>query len=565
DFRVSSQEKLTISLYLHPLFDEGSKVKSIFFCAKDLTEQQKEIAFYKNRGNQLQDAAENAEIGLWYWDLAEDNIFSTPKCNELFEVPPQVAITLQTILNIIHPQDRQRVKLALDKSRANGKKYNIEFRVIYSDGHIHWIAARGKTFIDEEGNPKNMAGVVRKITEKKIASEELSKIYALEKKALDEAEEANRAKDFFLAVVSHELRSPLNSILGWAKILLTKQVNEETKINALQTIEKSARSQAKLIEDLIDSSRVASGKLRLELRPVNLYEIIKTVYNSQQPAAEAKKISLSFSADNENIQVFGDSMRLQQVFTNLLSNALKFTQENGAIGLNIETGNKSVKVAVTDDGQGIRPDILPNIFAQFQQGDQNVTHDRSGLGLGLSIVKILTEKHNGKITAESDGINCGSTFTVLLPLCGITNDTEKQIPDLSQIENKPLDGLKILIVEDDQDSREVLQLFLEQSGALVQSAESAAEAINLLGKSTSSLPDAIVSDLAMPEEDGYSLIERIRELSAEKGGNIPALALSAFASSENKQRALNAGFQKYHTKPFEPDGIIEDIRQITNK
>ncbi|MEJ7699382.1 MAG: ATP-binding protein [Pyrinomonadaceae bacterium] len=523
------------------------------------------MAFYKNRGNQLQDAAENAEIGLWYWDLAEDNIFSTPKCNELFEVPPQVAITLQTILNIIHPQDRQRVKLALDKSRANGKKYNIEFRVIYSDGHIHWIAARGKTFIDEEGNPKNMAGVVRKITEKKIASEELSKIYALEKKALDEAEEANRAKDFFLAVVSHELRSPLNSILGWAKILLTKQVNEETKINALQTIEKSARSQAKLIEDLIDSSRVASGKLRLELRPVNLYEIIKTVYNSQQPAAEAKKISLSFSADNENIQVFGDSMRLQQVFTNLLSNALKFTQENGAIGLNIETGNKSVKVAVTDDGQGIRPDILPNIFAQFQQGDQNVTHDRSGLGLGLSIVKILTEKHNGKITAESDGINCGSTFTVLLPLCGITNDTEKQIPDLSQIENKPLDGLKILIVEDDQDSREVLQLFLEQSGALVQSAESAAEAINLLGKSTSSLPDAIVSDLAMPEEDGYSLIERIRELSAEKGGNIPALALSAFASSENKQRALNAGFQKYHTKPFEPDGIIEDIRQITNK
>lgn len=565
DFRVSSQEKLTINLYLHPLIGEDDKPRSIFFCAQDLTEQQKKIEYYKNQGNQLLEAAENAEIGLWYWDLAKDNVFSTPKCNEIFEVPPDDAITLQSFLNIIHPQDRQSVEFTLNESEVNGGEFNIEFRIVYSDKHIHWIAARGTSFLDVEGNPKSMSGVVRKITENKIASEELSKIYALEKKARDEAEEANRAKDFFLAVVSHELRSPLNSILGWAKILLTKEVNEETKINALQTIEKSARSQAKLIEDLIDSSRVASGKLRLELHPVNLYEIIKTVYNSLQPAAEAKRISLSFSADNENIQVFGDSMRLQQIFTNLLSNALKFTHETGNIKLNIETGDKFVKVAVTDDGQGIRPDILPNIFAQFQQGDENASHDRSGLGLGLSIVKILTEKHNGKITAESDGINRGSTFTVLLPLCGVTNDTEKQTPDLSQVEQKPLDKLKILIVEDDLDSREVLQLFLEQSGAMVQSAESADEAINLLDKSTSNLPDIIISDLAMPEEDGFSLIGRIRKFSAEKGGNVPALALSAFASSENKQRALNSGFQKYHTKPFEPDGIIEDIRQITNK
>ncbi len=170
DFRVSSQEKLMISLYLHPLFGEDDKLTSIFFCAKDLTEQQKEIEYYKNRGDQLQEAAENAEIGLWNWDLAEDNIFSTPKCSELFEVPPQDVITLQSFLNIIHPQDRQRVEFALNESQANGKEYNIEFRIIYSDGHIHWIAARGKAFLDDEGNPKNMMGVVRKITDKKIAS-----------------------------------------------------------------------------------------------------------------------------------------------------------------------------------------------------------------------------------------------------------------------------------------------------------------------------------------------------------------------------------------------------------
>ena len=565
DFRVSSKEKLMISFYIHPSFDEYKNLQYIFFCAKNLTEQQREIGYYKTRSDQLLTASKNAEIGLWYWDLVENNIFATPKCNEIFELAPQDQFTPQTFLNIIHPQDRQNVELALNESQATGKEYEIEFRIIYSDEQIHWIAARGKSFLNDEGNPKNSSGVVRKITEKKTASEELSRIYALEKKARDEAEEANRAKDFFLAVVSHELRSPLNSILGWAKILLTKEVDEATKINALQTIEKSARSQAKLIEDLIDSSRVASGKLRLELRPINLYDIIKTVYNSQQPAAEAKKISLGFSTNSENVQVFGDSMRLQQVFTNLLSNALKFTPEKGAIKLNMETDRISVKVAVRDDGQGIRPDILPNIFAQFQQGDQNSAHDRSGLGLGLSIVKILTEKHNGTITATSEGINRGSTFTVVLPLCGVSNETKNQISDNIQSESKPLAGLKILIVEDDQDSREVLQLFLEQSGALVQSAESATEAIILLDKSDSNLPDAIVSDLAMPEEDGYSLIERIREFSAEKGGNIPALALSAFASSDNKQRAFDVGFQKYHTKPFEPDGIIEDIKQIVNK
>ncbi len=565
DFRVSSQEKLTINLYLHPLLEEAGGLKNIFVCAQDFTEQEKQIEFFKNRENQLQNSAENAEFGLWFWDLAENNAYATPKCNEFFELPPRDLFTQQSFLNIVHPEDFQRVEAALSEAQATGSEFDVEFRVVYAGGDVHWIAARGKSFLDEEGNPKNMSGAARKITEKKIASEELSKIYALEKKARDEAEEANRAKDFFLAVVSHELRSPLNSILGWAKILLTKKVDEATKINALQTIEKSARSQAKLIEDLIDSSRVASGKLRLELRPVNLYEIIKTVYNSQQPAAEAKKIFLSFAADQENVQVFGDPMRLQQVFTNLLSNALKFTPENGNIKLNVESGTDFVKVSVIDDGQGIRPDILPNIFAQFQQGDENVTHDRSGLGLGLSIVKILTEKHNGKITAASGGINQGSTFTVVLPLCGTTNDEKKEIPAPDQNEHKPLDGFKILIVEDDQDSREVLHLFFEQSGAAVQSADSAAEAINLLSKSISNLPDVIVSDLAMPEEDGYSLIERIRKFPAAEGGNIPALALSAFASSENKQRALNAGFQKYHTKPFEPDGIIEDIQQISNK
>ena len=564
DFRVNSQEKITIEFFLYPLSETESEAKQIFFCALDVTDREKEIEYYKTRSEHLLYAAENAEIGLWFWNLAEDKIFSTPKCNELFEVPAHNIITLESFLDIVHPEDRPRVEAELRDSQFNGKEYDTDYRVIYSDGSIHWISARGKTYLDGEGNPKNMMGVVRKITDRKIASEELSQIYAREKKARDEAEEANRAKDFFLAVVSHELRSPLNAILGWTKILLTKELEAETRKNALETIEKSARSQAKLIEDLIDSARVASGKLRLEFRPVNLFEIIKTVYNLQTPAAQTKKIALRFSADRENIQVFGDSMRLQQVFTNLLSNALKFTNEGGIIQIDVQASDDSVKVAITDNGQGIKPELLPVIFSQFQQGDEKTSRDRSGLGLGLSIVKILIEKHNGQVVAESAGVGKGSTFTVILPLCGAEANVSNEIKKSESTEKKLLKGINILLVEDDQDSREVLQLFLEQNGAIVKSADSANKAISLLRESQPGLPNIIVSDLAMPDIDGYSLIKQIRSLPKEKGSKIPALALSAFASTENKQKALASGFQKYHTKPFEPDVIIEDIRQLVN-
>lgn len=561
EFRVSANEIINIEFYLHPL----NKNKTIFFCAQEVTAREREIEHYKERSEQLLFAAENAEIGLWFWDLTEDKIYATPKCNELFEIAPHDIFTLQSFLDIIHPEDVQRIKNELQESQINGREYNAEYRVIYSDKNIHWIAARGKTYLDTEGNPKNMMGVVQKITDKKIANEELSKIYDLEKKARNEAEEANRAKDFFLAVVSHELRSPLNSILGWTKILLSKQLDDKIRRSALETIEKSARSQAKLIDDLVDSARVSSGKLRLELRPLNLYEVVKTVYNSQIPTAQTRNITLDFSADQTDIQVFGDSIRLQQIFINLLSNALKFTPDKGHINIETQTDQNSVKVIFKDDGQGISPESLPNIFQQFQQGDNKTSRNQSGLGLGLSIVKILAEKHQGKVDVESMGIGQGAKFTVTLPLCGSKIDLTTNGKTAKSKKAKPLSNVKILVVEDDMDSREVLQLFLEQSGATVRSAESAHNAMSFLQDSRGDLPDVIVSDLAMPGEDGYSLISRIRKLSAVNGGDIPALALSAFASNDNKRKAFAVGFQKYHTKPFEPDGIIEDIRQLVKK
>jgi len=565
DFRVNSQEKIIIDLFLHPTLNLPNASKQLFFCAQDVTDREKEISYHKQKSEQMLSAAENADVGLWFWNLSEDRMFSTPKCSELFEVSAPESFTSQSMMRIVHPEDLAQVEKAFQDSLLTGKQLNTEYRVIYSDGKIRWISVRGNTYFDDTGKPKTITGIVRDISDNEIANEELSIVYAREKKARDEAEEANRAKDFFLAVVSHELRSPLNAILGWSKILLTKEVDKETTKNALETIEKSARSQAKLIEDLLDSARVASGKLKMEFRSINIYETIKTVCNLQKSIADAKKINLEFSSDQSNIQVFGDAARLQQVFNNLLSNALKFTKEDNLVQVDVKTGDEIVQVFVRDNGQGISPETLPTIFNQFHQGDESTTRDSTGLGLGLSIVKILIEKHKGKVQVESEGIGYGSTFIVTLPLCGSEKEIESEIVESIPNEDKLLDKIKILVVEDDPDSREVLQLLLEQSGAKVKSAESASEAINLLKISQTDLPDVIVSDLAMPDEDGYSMLARIRKLSAEKGGKIPALALSAFATSENKQKAYDAGFQKYHTKPFEPDGIIQDILQLLEK
>lgn len=560
DFRVSAQKIQTIELSLIPDFDDLGNVKEIFFYAQDVTEKAKEINYYKERSEHLLYAAESADIGLWFWDLKKDEIFSTPKCNEFYELPPHEIFTYEFFISSLHPEDRERVVNELREAQVHDLEFNVQYRVIYSDQSIQWLTVRGKTFYDEEKNPLSMMGVVRKITETKLATEELAKINENVRKARDEAEEANRAKDYFLAIVSHELRSPLNAILGWAKILLTKEVDEATRKNALETIERSAKSQAKLIEDLVDSSRIASGKLRLELRPVNLYEIVQNVFNSQKPSADSKNIELKFEFDKKAGDVFGDSMRLQQVFTNLLTNALKFTPGGGTVQIKYQTDLNTARISVEDNGQGISPESLPTIFRQFAQADEKISRDRSGLGLGLAIVKTLVEKHGGRIKAESKGLGHGAKFTVVLPLISVeAKNTETNGRAAQSEEELLLDGIKVLVVEDDQDSREVLQLFLEQSGAKVESAESAAEAWKLLTESDDEAPDVIVSDLAMPVEDGYSFISRIRHLNNGSVKEIPAMALSAFASAENKAKAYECGFQLYHTKPFEPDGIVKDI------
>ncbi|MEP6903959.1 MAG: PAS domain-containing protein, partial [Actinomycetota bacterium] len=308
EFRISKEEKSFVELNLCPVYtqDEGlRKIKHIFLCGQDVTTREQEIEFYKKRSEQFLYAAESAEVGLWFWDLVEEKIFSTPKCNEFFELSAHEIITYPEFLDVIHPDDKQNLVGVFLESQENGTEYDVEYRVLHADGSIQWLSTRGNTYLDTEGKPTNMMGVVRRITERKTADEELSRLHALERKARDEAEDANRTKDYFLAFVSHELRSPLNAILGWAKILLTKEVDAETRRSALETIERSALSQAKLIGDLVDSSRIASGKLRLEFRPMNLFDAVNTVFNSQKPAAEARSIKLEFTFNTEKATVFG--------------------------------------------------------------------------------------------------------------------------------------------------------------------------------------------------------------------------------------------------------------------
>lgn len=565
DFRVNAKKNITVELSLLPDKNLEESATEILFFALDVTERERELSFHKERNEHFLYAADSADIGLWFWDLVEEKIISTPKCNEFYEVAPDDILTFESFIKMMHPEDSQRVIAALRDSQINDREYNIEYRVIYSDGRIQSLAASGKTFYDEEKNPVTMTGAVRKITEKEFAAEELARIHDREREALDNAEQANRAKDYFIAFVSHELRSPLNSILGWAKILLTRKVDEPTRQNALETIERSAKTQAKLIEDLVDSARITSGKLRLDLLPINLYEVVNNTFQSHRPTAESRQVNLKFEYDCDTCEVYGDPTRLQQVFTNLLTNALKFTPNGGEILIKLVTDEDFTNVIFEDSGEGISPEFLPRIFQQFTQVDDNVSRDKSGLGLGLTIVKTLVEKQGGAVKAESEGIGKGAKFTITLPLLSTAaKESSKSIP-ISQNPVKVLRELKILVVEDDFDSREVLKLFLEQNGAQVESAESANEALDILLSGNKFNADLIVSDIAMPIEDGYSFIQKVRKLSDRKISRIPAIALSAFATSENKEKAFSAGFQKYHTKPFEPDLLIEQLSQLAQK
>lgn len=378
------------------------------------------------------------------------------------------------------------------------------------------------------------------------------------------AESANRIKDEFLAVLSHELRSPLNPILGWAKMLRTKRLDASKTDQALETIERNARLQAQLIEDLLDVSRILQGKMTLNVAPVNLATTIEAALETVRLAAEAKAIQMTTTVQPIMGIVFGDANRLQQVVWNLLSNAVKFTPAGGQINIQLTQVRDQAQIQIKDTGRGIKPDFLPHVFDYFRQEDGTMTRQFGGLGLGLAIVRHLTELHGGTVAVESAGQNLGSTFTVQLPCIHpeATHPDTEENRQTSQpsINSAPLAGLRILVVDDEPDMRELAAFILMQAGAEVTTVGSAAQALASLHES---IPDLLLCDIGMPSMDGYALIQQVRKWPPAQGGNLPAIALTAYAGEINQQQALAAGFQKHISKPVEPEELIKAIADLS--
>jgi PAS domain S-box-containing protein len=626
-------------------------------------------------------AVEGADLGMWDYDLISGQLVWSDRCKALFGVDPDTKMSYEVFINTIHSDDRPRVEQAIEQAITKQSNYNVECRILWSDGTVHWLAFRGYAYRDKNGTPVRMAGVVLNISNRKLVEQalhqsqahlamaqrvaqvgswefdlEMQKIswseitflhwgidpahgeptypellervypedreilqksveraitegvpYAFDirivlndgsiryldsrgetifnergkpikligtslditerkqtelalQQAKEAAEAASQLKDEFLTILSHELRSPLNPILAWAQVLRARKLNQETADRALETIERNAKLQTQLIEDLLDMSRILQGKLSLNIKPVNLVFIIKNSVETIRQLAEAKAIQIETILDDKSFHIEGDSTRLQQIIWNLLSNAVKFTPEGGRVTVTLKYFDSYAQIQVSDTGKGISSEFLPHVFERFRQESTSTTRKYGGLGIGLAIVRHLTKLHGGSVKAESLGQDLGSTFTIKLPLMATEfKETTKEERIKTQ---GNFNDLHILVVDDEADLRELVAELLEDLGARVTVASSATEALTALQQQT---PDLLLSDIGMPDMDGYMLMHQVRRLPSRRGGEVPAIALTAYADNDNQKKALAAGFQMHIPKPVELRVLLEAIASLVGR
>jgi len=575
--------------YNSSLRDQSGQMISVLSLILDVTDRKQAEAALRQSEERYRYLVEAVPQLVWTADAQGRNTYVNQQMCDYIGLSSEQLMDLNWQA-VIHPDDVDRVNQRWMESVQTSIPYEVEYRLRRADGIYRWQLVRAKPFKDEQGQITQWFGTSIDIHDKQELEEQRLQLLQQSQAAREEAERANRIKDEFLAVLSHELRSPLNPILGWTRLLQGGKLNAARQAEALATIERNAKLQTQLIEDLLDISRIMQGKLTLTAAPVNLKYVISAAAETVRLAAEAKQIQILLDFNSEVVTVSGDAARLQQVVWNLLSNAIKFTPNGGRVEVQLEqvenekinewkyeneeeldylvdsytstsvTSVSHAQITVKDTGKGISASFLPHVFEYFRQADATTTRKFGGLGLGLAIVRQIVEMHGGVVKAESLGENRGATFIVQLPLMQqFASPTSETSPSKVRTRELPLSNLQILVVDDNDDTREFQTFLLKQQGAMVTAVKSGVEALNKLDQF---VPDLIVSDVGMANMDGYMLMQQIRARPANGGGQVPAIALTAYASDFDQQKAFQAGFQAHITKPLEPNKLIETIAQL---
>ncbi len=590
--RVTKDGRLRdISLTVSPIKGPNGEIVGASKIARDITEQKQARRELDEASQRLKLALDAARLGDWSWDARTDVTVMSETAANIFGISPDAHLSWADLRDLLHPDDRERTRQAVEEALANHNDYDIEYRAIRSDNSQVWVLSKGRGIYAENGTVTGMLGFIQDISTRKaneetlreqaealrtlnetaqIARADAEKAAAENERLYRQAEESSRLKEEFLATISHELRTPLSAILGWARMLRTGQLSPENSAKALDTIERNARAQAQLVDDLLDVSRIITGKLRMDVRPSDPNSFIDAAVEAVRPAAEAKNVRIQKVVDTAPISIPGDPVRLQQVVWNLLSNAIKFTPRGGRVQIYSQRVNSHLEIVVSDSGQGISPDFLPHVFDRFRQADQKTSRQHGGMGLGLAIVRHLVEMHGGTVRAASEGEGKGATFTVTLPITPVyqvdstgsrVHPGARDLLPANDITDR-LDGMRILVVDDEPDTRELLKQGLEYCGATVRVAGSAAEALDELNTSS---PDVLISDIGMPGADGYDLIREVRKLPMARGGKIAAIALTAYTRIEDRLQSLRAGYDMHVPKPVELAELVAVAASVARR